>query len=284
MPETASERVRADPAKGVWRLGAVSFLNARPLLEGLAADPRVSILQAVPSALAAELLAQRVDAALVPVVDALLHGDRLRVVSDACIGCDGETLTVRVFSRLPPDSMERLAVDQDSHTSVLLARVLWAELYGRGLRLSTLPVEDRSWDDCQAVLLIGDKVVARAPRGFGYEIDLGGAWRQLTGLPFVFAVWACLRDLPDADQLGRVLTRARDRGERRAGQIARQQGPALGWPTDLAETYLTRYLRFRLTAGHCQAVERFLASGRRLGFLPPDCQIPKGLGPTEQRP
>lgn len=281
MQETQTDQARAARREGAWRLGAVSFLNARPLLEGLSDAAGISVLQAVPSALPDELFAGRADAALVPVVDALVHGDRLRVISDACIGCDGETLTVRVFSRVPPDAITRLTVDGDSHTSVLLARVLWAELYGRGLQITPLPKEAGSLEDHQAVLLIGDKVVARLPRGFGYEIDLGGAWRELTGLPFVFAVWACMRQLSDADELGRLLNRARDHGQQQAERIAREQGPALGWPTDLAVTYLTRYLRFRMTARHHQAVERLLEAGRRLGFLPPDARLPEGLGLSE---
>jgi chorismate dehydratase len=281
MQEIWTHQARAPRREGAWRLGAVSFLNARPLLEGLADAAGISVIQAVPSALPEELFAGRVDAALVPVVDALVHGDRLRVISDACIGCDGETLTVRVFSRVPPDAITRLAVDGDSHTSVLLARVLWAELHGRGLQITPLPAVAGSLEDREAVLLIGDKVVARMPRGFGYEIDLGGAWRELTGLPFVFAVWACLRQLPEADELGRLLNLARNRGQRQAERIAREQGPALGWPIDLALTYLTRYLRFQMTLRHYQAVERLLEAGRRLGFVPPDARLPEGLGLSE---
>jgi len=170
------------------RLGAVSFLNARPLIEGLEGREDVELFYDVPARLPALLDAGRVDAALTPLIDVIRSAGRYRVVSDACIGCDGETMTVRIFSQVSPDRIRTLHVDGDSHTSVALARVLWRELHGRELELRPL---DRSQDvgQLESVLLIGDKVVQRR-RGFAYEVDLGGAWRQHTGLPFVFAVWA----------------------------------------------------------------------------------------------
>ena len=174
----------------VFRLGVVSFLNARPLIAGLAAEPGVRMVFDVPAALPGRLDRGEVDAALIPIVDVLRGGDRYRVVSDACIGCDGETMTVRVFSQVPPDRLRTLWVDADSHTSVALARVLWREIHGRDLELRRLDTSARGFDDLEAVLLIGDKVVDPRRGSFAYEVDLGGAWRQHTGHPFVFAVWA----------------------------------------------------------------------------------------------
>jgi predicted solute-binding protein len=148
------------------RLGAVSFLNARPLIEGLEGREDVELFYDVPARLPALLDAGRVDAALTPLIDVIRSAGRYRVVSDACIGCDGETMTVRIFSQVSPDRIRTLHVDGDSHTSVALARVLWRELHGRDLELRPL---DRSQDvgQLESVLLIGDKVVQRR-RGFAY--------------------------------------------------------------------------------------------------------------------
>lgn len=173
------------------RLGVVSFLNSRPLIEGLADRPDVELILDVPAALPALLDAGRVDAALVPIIDVLRSGGRYGVVSDACIGSDGETMTVRVFSQTPPDRIARLAVDGDSHTSVALASVLWRELYDRQLEIERIDARKRPLASFDAVLLIGDKVVDPRRSGFAYEVDLGGAWKAHTGLPFVFAIWAC---------------------------------------------------------------------------------------------
>src|SRR5262249_31188672 len=152
----------------------------------------------VPARLPQALQSGRVEAALIPIVDVLRSEGALQVISDACIACDGETMTVRVFSQLPPDRIETLHVDGDSHTSATLVRVLWRELFGRTLELVPFDARTQSPDDCRSVLLIGDKVVSRSRGGFAYEVDLGGAWRQMTGLPFVFAAWAAPRDLKAA--------------------------------------------------------------------------------------
>jgi len=174
----------------VLRLGVVAFLNARPLIAGLENDPRIGLVFDVPAALPKRLAHREVDAALVPIIDLMRNADRWQIVSDACIGCDGETMTVRVFSQVPPERIEVLWIDGDSHTSVALAAILWRQQFGRELTLHPLDAARVPTRDLPAVLLIGDKVIDAARGRFAYEVDLGSAWRQHTGLPFVFAVWA----------------------------------------------------------------------------------------------
>lgn len=279
------------------KLGVVEFLNSRPLIDGLSEQPDVHCLFDVPARLARRLESGAVDAALIPVIDVLRSMGRWRVVSDACIACDGETMTVRVFSQVPPDRMRSLAVDVDSHTSVALARILWRELYGRELELESADLRGSSASKFDSVLLIGDKVVDQARGSFAYEIDLGGAWRQHTGLPFVFAVWAHRltdgtpvvasaprgrrnrasapggrRDLGARD-LGELLSAARDRGVARAVEIAETDGPLLGWPVELARRYLTRCLRFTLDERAIAGAELFADFCRKLNLAPPDAAI-----------
>ncbi len=233
-----------EDGKRMWRLGAVSFLNARPLIEGLDADPCFRIVHDVPSRLAPMLDEGLVDIALVPVID-LVQGERAwKIVSDACIGCDGETLTVRVFSRVPADSIRRLHIDGDSHTSVALAKVLWHELHGTTLEMAPFDGTETT-DECEAVLLIGDKVVNNTLIDYHIETDLGSAWKSLTSLPFVFAVWAATLDL-DVEDLPRRLSVARDSGVASAEMIAADYGPGLNWPVTLAKRYLTKRLKFTM--------------------------------------
>jgi chorismate dehydratase len=288
------------------KLGVVAFLNSRPLIEGLADESDVQCLFDVPARLPRRLESADVDAALIPVIDVLKSSGRLRVVSDACIACDGETMTVRVFSQVPPDRVRRLAVDPDSHTSVALARVLWRELYGRELELHSAELRGPAASNFESVLLIGDKVVDQARGSFAYEIDLGGAWRQHTGLPFVFAVWAYStggtpaphavasaprgrrieQTVPSARlkqtvlsaprgrrELGELLSAARDRGVARAAEIAETDGPALGWPVELARRYLTRCLRFSLDERAVAGAELFADYCRKLDLAPADARI-----------
>ncbi len=247
------------------RLGAVSFLNARPLVEGLDADTGFDLTYDVPAALPALLDAGCVDAALVPVIDLARRGSAWESVSDACIGSDGETLTVRVYSRRPPEQISTLHVDGDSHTSVVLAQVLWNELYGTGLRIEALSPARQA--QAEAILLIGDKVVTQHPPGFEFEIDLGGAWRSLTGLPFVFALWCKPRALDPGD-LPELLARARDRGVGRAPAIAADCAAAIGWPVETARKYLTEHLSYTLTPRHRQGLARFFELAAKWRLAP----------------
>lgn len=266
------------------RLGAVSFLNAKPLIHGLAARGDVRITCDVPAALAERLDGGEFDAALVPVFDVLRRGDAWRVVSDACIGSDGETMTVRVFSRVPPDRVHVLHADVDSHTSVNLARVLWRELFDRRLEirpLDTRAVSPAEMHHAEAVLLIGDKVVDPARGHFGYEVDLGGAWRAHTGLPFVFAVWAARnsewrmangetgRDAAASIRYSQfaILNSARDAGVARADALAAEFGPRHGWPVELARRYLTRCLCFTLDARMIEGANLFARLLARDGLI-----------------
>ncbi|MEW6251474.1 MAG: menaquinone biosynthesis protein [Planctomycetota bacterium] len=270
-------------------LGVVSFLNARPLIEGLHATPGVQLVFDVPARLPTLLDGGAVDAALIPTIDVLRHPDRYTVVSDACIASDGETMTVRIFAQVPPDRVRSLWVDTDSHTSVALARVLWRALYDRDLELHALE-RDRgaaaapALDHCEAVLLIGDKVVDPQRGRFAYEVDLGGAWRAHTGLPFVFALWAARSSeiraangdlLPPNSQLATryslltdLLQAARNRGVVRAAEIAAEIGPTHGWPVELAHRYLTRCLQFRLDARAIDGVQRFARECAAAGIIP----------------
>lgn len=258
-----------DPAarRAAYRLGVVAYLNARPLVQGLERDPDVELVFDVPARLPALLDAGAVDAALVPVIDILRADRSWRIVSDACIGCDGETLTVRVFSRVPAERITRLHVDGDSHTSVALARILWSELYGCGLDI--LPFRGQETvDACEAVLLIGDKVVTQRLIDHDIETDLGALWKTLTGLPFVFAAWAAVGDA-DAAPLAKRLTAARDLGVASARMIAADFGPGLGWPVALAQRYLTQRLKFTLGPMQRRAMDRFLELAKAHDIVAP---------------
>ncbi|GMV96704.1 MAG: menaquinone biosynthesis protein [Phycisphaerae bacterium] len=246
-------------------LGVVSFLNALPLVEGLDATTGVSLVYAVPSALAGMLRGGEVDAALIPVIDLARGQGRWRRISDAGIAADGETLTVRVFSRVPPEEMTVLYADDDSHTSVALARLIWSRYYERQLHVRPLSAAD-GLEACDSVLLIGDKVVSAPMHDFGFDVDLGGAWKEWTGLPFVFAAWAAPPG-GRTERLAALLSAARDRGVARALDIAAQAGPPRGWPVELAEEYLTRRLMYTLTPPAVEGMKLFFDLAAEEGII-----------------
>lgn len=262
VEKDGSERSR----RGPYRVGAVSFLNAKPLIDGLDELERIRLHLAVPSALPRLLETGQVDVALVPSIDMGRNRRRWQLVCDACIGSDGPSMTVRVFCRVRPERVGLLEVDGDSHTSVALARLVWPRLYGRTVEVRPVDGRGRWLSRCQAVLLIGDKVVDEAMRQFEFQIDLGASWKQLTGLPFVFAVWAGWRGA-ELEELAAMLSAARDRGVARVGQVARRYASQAGWPADLAERYLGQYMSYRLTRRHRRGLELFWQMAADEGLL-----------------
>jgi chorismate dehydratase len=264
----ASPLHREPAAPRAIRVGSVSFLNAKPLIHGLDADPGVALSLEVPSRLLDGMRDRRYDVALLPVID-FQRMEGLRLLTAGGIGCDGPTLTVRVFSRVPIEQITTLACDTDSHTSVGLARVLFAELYGavpEMVPLSTTTPRGVA-DPSSALLLIGDKVVCEEPEGFPQQLDLGEAWKRLTGLPFVFAAWMA-RDGVELGDLPARLERAKRDGLADVDRIIARDAVPRGWPAEVARRYLTKYLQFDVGPDQLRAIERFHILAHRHGVLP----------------
>ena len=231
----------------------MSFLNAKPLIDGLDEVPEVALSLAVPSALLGGLRRGELDVALLPVID-YQRMEGLCVVPSGGIGCDGATLTVRIFSKVPVKGIRTLACDTDSHTSVALARVIFAERYGTRPQLVDWTREEDQ--PCDARLLIGDKVVCEEPAGFEHQLDLGSAWQALTGLPFVFAVWTARAGV-DLGELPRELEEAKRRGLANVPAIVKRYAVPRGWPAGLALQYLSVYLKFDVGERGLQAISLF---------------------------
>src|SRR5258708_34688178 len=208
------------------RLGSVSYLNGKPLIYGLEHDENVGLRLEVPSRLLAGLREKRFDVALLPVID-YQRLDGLCLVPSGGIGCDGPTLTVRIFSKKPVEQIRTLACDTDSHTSVALARVVLAAKFGIQPKfIDLVHGDDRPVD---ARLLIGDKVVCEEPPGFDHQLDLGFAWKEMTGLPFVFAIWTARKGV-DLGDLPERLARAREEGLKHVDELIARHALPRGWP------------------------------------------------------
>lgn len=245
------------------RLSAVSFFNTAPLVYGLDRDPSLTLRFGVPSSLLDDLIHDRADVALLPVID-YQRLDGLRIIPATGIGCDGPTLTVRLFSRTPIQQTRTLAVDPDSHTSVILARIILSERFG--LRPEIIPLDRAGEKPYETRLLIGDKVVTDEPQGFAHQLDLGAAWKDLTGLPFTFAVWTA-REGVDVSGLPRKFSAALDAGLAHIEQLITTHALPRRWPPDVARRYLTEYLRFRMTPPHLEAIERFHSLAHEIGAI-----------------
>lgn len=237
----------------VIRISCVSFFNTVPLVYGLREDPTLALRFGVPSSLIDDLLTDRADVALLPVID-YQRAENLRIIPAAGIGCDGPTLTVRLFSRTPIEQTRVLAADTDSHTSVALARIILQKRFGKTPEI--VPLDAARDREGETRLLIGDKVITREPQGFPHQLDLGQAWKDLTGLPFVFAVWTARAGV-DLGDLPTKLTRAREQGLAHVDDLIAHEAPSHGWPLDIARTYLTEYLKFSIGDRELAAIGLF---------------------------
>ncbi len=236
-----------------YHIGAVPYLNAWPLIDSLRdADRGVDIALDAPSRLTPRLLAGEFRAALVPSFDLLQH-ERLALLPDLCIGCHGPVQSVRLFCRVPVDAVRTVAADSASRTSVALTQVLFAERYQRTVEVTSAD-DPLAAGGADAVLLIGD----RAMRGVDAAevVDLGAAWVEQTGLPFVFAGWTFRADT-DLGDLPRLLRDARDEGLLCIPDLAARAETELGFPRAQAEQYLSSAIDYVLTDDHRKGLERF---------------------------
>ena len=166
-----------------FRVGAVSYLNARPLVAGL---PGVTF--DVPSHLTEAFRRREVDVALLPVFEVVRDRDLL-VVPGISVSSYGPVESVLFFSRRPLRECRKVLLDESSLSSAALARILFSRLPGpaREFRPCAAEVDPRAVD-ADAVLLIGDRAMT-APREGLLVHDLAVLWREWTGLPFCFALW-----------------------------------------------------------------------------------------------
>lgn len=249
------------------RVGSVSFLNAKPLIYGLGDDDRIQLSLEVPSRLLDGLVERRLDVALLPVIDyQRLNG--LRVLTGGGIGSDGPTLTVRIFSPIPIEQIDALACDTDSHTSVALARIILSEQFGiqpEFIELTRFRPDSPSASRT-ARLLIGDKVICEEPKDLHHQLDLGQAWKELTGLPFVFAAWM-VREGVECGDLNQRLETAKRNGLSHIEQIIERYARPLGWPADIARQYLTRNLQFDIGPRQLRAIGLFHEMAHRHGVI-----------------
>ncbi len=256
------------------RVGAVNYLNTKPLIEGLAEyGPNLDLLLDLPSRLADRLAEGELDVALIPVIE-LFRGDRYRVIPNIAIASQGPVLSVTLFSRVPWSQIRTVALDVGSRTSAALTQVLLRKRYGITPQIRPLPLETPADDlDTDAVLLIGDRAMRACLPGYEYAFDLGQEWYDWTGLSFVFAVWA-VRPGVDLDGVDLALQWAKQRGRQRVGAIAQREAPLLGLDAGFCRRYLETIIHYDLGPREWAGLRQFQVYAVELGLAPPLEVIP----------
>jgi len=239
------------------RLGAVSYLNTKPLVQGL--DQRSDLFSLrfdVPARCAALLHQGRVDLGLIPAIE-YLHGD-YRIVPGVAIASNGPIASVALFSSVPVDQVRTLALDTSSRTSVALTRVLCAARWQ--IAPAFVPAEPdlhAMLARADAALIIGDPALVIDAETQGViKTDLGSEWQALTGLPFVYAMWCGREGVAQAEHIN-VLNAARDRGVADLGAIARSESRGDRETEARMLPYLRDNLKYHLGDAEVAGLRRF---------------------------
>jgi len=249
------------------RLGAVGFLNARPLTWALDRAPAWQVRYDVPSVCSSLLHAGEIDLGLVPSIE-YARGD-FRLVPGVGIGSRGRVASVALYLRRPVAEVRRIALDTSSRTSVALLRVLCRHRFGidpefvpHGPDLAAM-VRDHD-----AGLLIGDPAFDADPEALGVEkLDLGEEWTAMTGLPFVYAAWTGRPGAVGPAEVRR-LQEAMTAGVAAIDAIAAEYGRGDAARTARAAAYLRDNVRYGLGPDERAGLQAFLDHAAGLGLVP----------------
>lgn len=251
------------------RLGAVTYLNARPLVYGLSTDAdRLTIRFDVPSTCSALLHDRAIDVGLIPSIE-YLHRPDYAIVPGIAVASDGPVASVALFTARPVSSIRTIAADTSSRTSVMLLRILCARRFQIEAELHPMsPDLPAMLDRHDAALVIGDAALLVDHAALGVrKVDFGEEWRALTGLPFVYAFWAGWPGALGPDDVAR-LQEAKERG------VADLEGVARAYFGDddervrVGTRYLRENVRFELGEAELEGLRRFFEYAAELGFVP----------------
>jgi chorismate dehydratase len=231
-----------------FRIGSVPYLNSIPLTCGL----ENQVIFAPPSQLAGMLENETLDAALVSITEALLHPG-YAILDNAAVASDGPVLSVFLATKIPLESIEVVHCDPASLTSINLLKIL---LSAKGIRPRWQPLPDyKEASEKDAVLLIGDPAISFFQSGHSHRIwDLGAAWKKLTGLPFVFAVWA-IREGCNDQVLLNALTHAKSIG---IAQLPSLIDRETRFDPDFRKKYLGKAIQYELGAREKLGIQCFI--------------------------
>ncbi|WMX45632.1 menaquinone biosynthetic enzyme MqnA/MqnD family protein [Streptomyces roseicoloratus] len=290
--DNATDAVADDQRRTRPRVGHIQFLNCLPLYWGLARTGTLLDLELTkdtPEKLSERLVRGDLDIGPITLVEYLRHADELVALPDIAVGCDGPVMSCVIVSQRPLAELDgaRVALGSTSRTSVRLAQLLLAESYGVSPDYYTCPPDlGLMMQEAEAAVLIGDAALRAslhdAPR-LGLQVhDLGLMWKEWTGLPFVFAVWAVRKDFlarePETVRdVHRAFLASRDLSLEEVTKVAEQAARWESFDAELLERYF-RTLDFRFGPEQLAGVREFARrTGPTTGF-PADVRV-ELLGP-----
>jgi chorismate dehydratase len=255
-----ADRIKSSYLGGAMKLrvGAVSYLNSKPLVEGLAEfASEISLSFDLPSRIADQMANGDIDIGLIPVFEHFRAGYQ-NFIPGIGVACQGKVQSVTLFSRVPWPEIRTISLDEGSRTSAALTRIILREKYGIFPQLEKfpigIPVDDLSTD---AVLMIGDRAMNTQLPGYQFAYDLGEEWTNWTGLPMVFAVWSIRDGVDVGSDIELAFQRAKERGKQKAIEIADREAVKLGVDREYCRRYLSNVIRYDLGKEELAGMERF---------------------------
>jgi chorismate dehydratase len=236
------------------KVGAVSYLNTKPLIygfeEGMMKE-EIDLLIDYPSNIAHKLLTNEIDIGLVPVAVLPLMKE-YHILSDYCIGCNGEVASVCLFSEVPLHKIKTILLDYQSNTSVALIKILLKEHWKINPELVNAENDfEQDINGTKAGLVIGDRAFKQRLKS-KYIYDLGLAWKEMTGLPFVFAVWVSNKKM--SDNFIKSFSSATKYGLKNLNVVAKLNEVA----SFNMEEYYTKFISYKFDENKKAALKSFL--------------------------
>jgi chorismate dehydratase len=261
------------------RLGHIQFINCLPLYYGMVKNDvllDVDLVRANPADLAADLVDGSLDLAPIPAIEYARHAEQFVLLPDIAISSDGEVQSILLVSKVPAEELggRTVALAANSRTSVVLGRILLQRRWGVTPDYVEMPPDlPAMLRDADAALLIGDEAIRAywEPPSHLYTYDLGTEWKNWTGLPFVFAVWAVRREYAEAqpaavqrvaDALSGSLAYCRTHLDEISEYAAQ-------WESFSAEKFRSYFdaLQFRFEPRFREGLERYLTEAHAIGQL-----------------
>jgi chorismate dehydratase len=249
------------------RLGAVGYLNARPLVYGLDAHADFDVRYDIPSECARLLHAHETDLGLIPSIEYLRGPRPYLLVPGSAVTSTGPVASVAIYSRREPTDVRTMAMDSSSRTSVALATILMHRQFNRRVEaMSMVPDLEKMLASADAALIIGDTALFLDHRAAGvHKIDLGELWTKSTGLPFVYAFWAGWPDALAPEHID-ALQRARTKGAAHSDDVALAYYPDDLERQDVARRYLRDNIRYFLGPDELEGLTTFYRYATELGL------------------
>jgi len=237
------------------RVGAVSYLNTKPLLYGIKSHPVINEIELVedyPAKIAQMLIDDQLDIGLIPVA-ATLRLKEWYIDSDYCIGGDGPVASVCIFSEVPIEQVEKVYLDYQSRTSVNLAKILLKEYWKKDVDFVDATGEDfrEQIKGATAGVIIGDRALQQRSQS-KYIYDLSEAWKKYTSLSFVFAAWIANKKL--SEEFIKAFDEANALGLEKINEVINENV----FPYFDLRTYYTSCISYKIDMQKKKGLELFL--------------------------